>query len=295
MMKQILVIGSEGQLGQEVKSLHKNFELAQFSFTSLESLDVTDSAKLEETILSKSFDYIINCTAYTAVDKAESETELAYKINSDALTIIGRTSSNIGAKVIQVSTDYVFDGTAHQPYCETDPTSPQSVYGASKLDGEQKLMNNNPESIIIRTSWLYSSYGNNFVKTMIRLGTEREELGVIFDQIGTPTYAGDLAETILHIIKTDIDASIPFTSGIYHYSNEGVASWYDFTLAIHREKEITCKVKPIETKDYPTPAPRPNYSVLNKSKIKKQYNIEIPYWLDSLNKCLSVMDLNMNI
>ncbi|MCT4590920.1 MAG: dTDP-4-dehydrorhamnose reductase [Carboxylicivirga sp.] len=286
-MKQILVIGSEGQLGLEIKNKHSELKNAEFSFTSLKTLDVTDSLKLTETIKQKNYSYIINCTAYTAVDKAEDEQELAHKINAEALKNIAQSANQIKAKVIHVSTDYVFDGTNHQPYIETDNTAPTSMYGKTKLEGEISLLNNNEDSVIIRTSWLYSMHGNNFVKTMIRLGKERDDLGVIFDQIGTPTYAGDLAEVILQIIKHDMNNTILFKPGIYHYSNEGVASWYDFTLAIHREMGLICNVKPIETKDYPTPAPRPNYSVLNKSKIKKAYQIEIPYWLDSLKKCLA--------
>ena len=192
-------------------------------------------------------------------------------------------------KIIYYSTVSAY-GYEAVPCDETGPLLPDNEYGKSKLAGEEQLLSNNPQSIVLRTSWLYSEYGANFVKTMIRLGKERDELGVIYDQVGTPTYAGDLAETILHIIKTDIDSSIPFIAGIYHYSNEGVASWYDFTLAIHREKSISCRIKPIESKEFPTPAPRPKYSVLNKGKIKKQYSVEIPYWLDSLKKCLSNMD-----
>ncbi|MCT4643830.1 MAG: dTDP-4-dehydrorhamnose reductase [Carboxylicivirga sp.] len=286
-MKQILVIGSEGQLGLEIKKKHGELKNTEFSFTSLETLDVTDSLKLTETIKQKNYSYIINCTAYTAVDKAEDEQELAHKINAEALKNIAQSANQIKAKVIHVSTDYVFDGTNHQPYVETDNTVPTSMYGKTKLEGEISLLNNNKDSVIIRTSWLYSMHGNNFVKTMIRLGKERDDLGVIFDQIGTPTYAGDLAEVILQIIEHDMNNTILFKPGIYHYSNEGVASWYDFTLAIHREMGLICNVKPIETKDYPTPAPRPNYSVLNKSKIKQAYQIEIPYWLDSLKKCLA--------
>jgi dTDP-4-dehydrorhamnose reductase len=286
-MKQILVIGSEGQLGLEIKNKHSELKNAEFSFTSLKTLDVTDSLKLTETIKQKNYSYIINCTAYTAVDKAEDEQELAHKINAEALKNIAQSANQIKAKVIHVSTDYVFDGTNHQPYIETDNTAPTSMYGKTKLEGEISLLNNNEDSVIIRTSWLYSMHGNNFVKTMIRLGKERADLAEIYDQIGTPTYAGDLAEVFLQIIKHDMNNTILFKPGIYHYSNEGVASWYDFTLAIHREMGLICNVKPIETKDYPTPAPRPNYSVLNKSKIKKAYQIEIPYWLDSLKKCLA--------
>ena len=286
-MKQILVIGSEGQLGSEIKDRCKKVDYAQFSFTSLETLDVTNAEDLTKTIKAVNYSYIINCTAYTAVDKAESEKDLAIKINTTAVEKIGEAAQAINAKVIHVSTDYVFNGTNHFPYKEDAATAPQSVYGATKLSGEKHLMESNPNSIIIRTSWLYSANGNNFVKTMIRLGQEREELGVIFDQIGTPTYAGDLADAILHIIESDMSKSIPFVPGIYHYSNEGVASWYDFTLAILEKMNISCRVKPIETKDYPTPAPRPHYSVLNKAKIKETYNLAIPYWRDSLDICLS--------
>lgn len=286
-MKKVLVLGSKGQLGEEIKRLHTTVNYTEFTFTHHETLDITNTDLLKNIIQSNTFDYVINCAAYTAVDKAEEEKDMAYKINSQAVAVIGNSTNKINAKVVHVSTDYVYDGTSFRPYIETDNTSPQSVYGHSKLEGEKELLANNPDSIIIRTSWLYSTFRNNFVKTMIRLGNEREELGVIYDQIGTPTYAADLAETILHIIKSDIEMDIPFAAGIYHYSNEGVTSWYDFALAIHHEKQITCKVKPIETKDYPTPAQRPHYSVLNKSKIKKQYKIDIPHWLDSLKKCLN--------
>ncbi|MBK3518455.1 dTDP-4-dehydrorhamnose reductase [Carboxylicivirga marina] len=288
-MKEILIIGSEGQLGLEIKKQCKVLNKVNFTFTSLQSLDVTNTQQLVDTIKSKNFDYIVNCTAYTAVDKAEEEVELATKINTSALATIGQSANEIGAKVIHVSTDYVFDGSNHRPYVETDTTNPNSVYGSTKLNGERALLSHNKESMVIRTSWLYSIHGNNFVKTMIRLGNERDELGVIFDQVGTPTYAGDLADIILHIVDADISKVTTFEPGIYHYSNEGVASWYDFTLAIHQKMNISCRVNPIETKDYPTPAPRPHYSVLNKAKIKQVYNVSIPYWKDSLDKCLLLL------
>lgn len=289
-MTNILVIGSEGQLGLEIKNRYQSVPGGNFTFTTLEELDVTNSGLLKATILKLPYEYIINCTAYTAVDKAENEAELAQKINANALTIIGETAAQTGAKVIHISTDYVFDGTNFKPYTEEQSTCPQSVYGRTKLEGEQNLFAKNHQSIILRTSWLYSAYGNNFVKTMLRLGQERDELNVIYDQIGTPTYAGDLADVILEIISKDITKEILFHPGIYHYSNEGVASWYDFTIAIHQENGISCNVKPIESKDYPTPAPRPHYSVLNKSKIKQTYQITIPYWKDSLKKCLSLIN-----
>ncbi len=289
-MTQILVIGSEGQLGIEIKDRQSAVKHARFTFTTLETLDVTDADKLANTIKEQPYKYIINCTAYTAVDKAETEKELAHKINAEALKIIGQTAAGIQAKVIHVSTDYVFDGTNHKPYNEEDSTSPQSVYGQTKLEGEQYLLENNPNSIILRTSWLYSPHGNNFVKTMVRLGNERDELNVIFDQIGSPTYAGDLADAILQVIDCDIQQTITFQPGIYHYSNEGVASWYDFTLAIHQLIGVSCKINPIESKDYPTPAPRPHYSVLNKAKIKQAYSLDIPYWKDSLVTCLEELN-----
>nr|WP_321410805.1 dTDP-4-dehydrorhamnose reductase [uncultured Carboxylicivirga sp.] len=286
-MKKILVIGSEGQLGSELKLLHTLFDKAEFTFTTIESLDVTNQTELAKQITSDSYSYIINCTAYTAVDNAESDQVLADQINHLALKTIGESSSEIGARVIHVSTDYVFDGTNYKPYTENDITSPNSVYGKTKLAGEIALMNANKNSIILRTSWLYSMFGNNFVKTMLKLGQERSDLNVIFDQVGTPTFARDLAKVILHIIEKDINFEISFQSGIYHYSNEGVCSWFDFTRTIHEIANITCNVKPIESKDYPTAAPRPHYSVLNKSKIKTVYNVDIPYWKDSLKECIA--------
>ncbi len=289
-MKRILVIGSEGQLGNEIKIIASKIDDIEFKFTTIEELDITNNSLLEQTIKSQDFDYIINCTAYTAVDKAESEVQLADQINHGALHTIGKNAANQDTKVIHLSTDYVFDGTNHIPYKESDSPSPNSVYGKTKLDGENALLNANSESIIIRTSWLYSSFGHNFVKTMLKLGVEKSELSVIFDQVGTPTYAKDLAEVIIEIIKKDISSEIPFKKGVYHYSNEGVCSWYDFTLAIHEISEIDCDVKPIETKDYPTAAPRPQYSVMNKNKIKETYKIQIPHWRVSLKECLSELN-----
>lgn len=288
-MKQILVIGSEGQLGSELKQCYTKITQANFTFTTIDSLDVTNHAALEKQLCGKAYDYIINCTAYTAVDKAESEAELANTINHKALETIGKCAARQKSKVIHVSTDYVFNGQNHKPYNEDDETSPNSVYGHTKLNGEKALLQANPESIIIRTSWLYSSFGNNFVKTMLNLGEEKDQLGVIFDQVGTPTYARDLANVILDIVEKDLTNEISFHSGIYHYSNEGVCSWFDFTKAIHEIANISCHVLPIESKDYVTAAPRPHYSVLNKSKIKTIYKLNIPYWKDSLNKCIQLI------
>ena len=235
-------------------------------------------------------DYLINCAAYTAVDKAESEQDLAYSINSTAPRFLAEAAKANQCKFIHTSTDYVFDGTSHIPYTEDMPAKPMSLYGMSKLMGETNVTETYPESIIIRTSWLYSSFGNNFVKTMLRLGKERAELGVVFDQIGTPTYARDLADCILQIItKTEADNAL-WQAGMYHYSNEGVCSWYDFTKEIHEIAGITtCSVKAIETKDYPTPARRPHYSVFNKNKIKTTFGITIPYWKDSAKDCLRLL------
>ncbi len=286
-MKNILLIGADGQLGSELMKIKDSLSGYNWETTTIKNLDVCDKEKVKEKINSKPFDYIINCTAYTAVDKAESDIDTARAVNATALEYIGTYSSVNNIKVIHVSTDYVFDGTAHIPYTEDTATKPNGAYGLTKLEGENALMKSNSNSIILRTSWLYSEFGNNFVKTMIKLGKERDELGVIYDQIGSPTYAADLAQAIMNIIKVCENDNSKFIPGIYHYSNEGVASWYDFTLAIHEICNISCNVKPIETKDYPTPAPRPNYSVLNKGKVKNTFGLEIPHWRESLKKCIA--------
>ena len=288
-MVKILLIGADGQLGQEVLNQLNALAGLEVTPTTLASLDITDAHKLKDRILSDTFDFLINCTAYTAVDKAETEAGLAETINADAIHTIGEVAAQHNTKVIHISTDYVFDGKAYLPYTEEAPTHPDSIYGKTKLKGEQKLLNSNSQSIIIRTSWLYSQNGNNFVKTMLRLGKERDVLKVVADQIGTPTYAVDLAQLICHIITSDTSNQISFKPGIYHYSNEGIASWYDFTINIFQMTHIDCKVMPITSKEFPTAAPRPYYSVLNKSKIKDTYKIEIPHWQTSLKKCLSTM------
>ena len=282
----ILVTGVYGQLGSELKELTGNYPDGTFLFTDVDSLDITNEAAVQDYFQEKQPTFVVNCAAYTAVDKAESDRELARKINAIAPGILAKAAKNTGAKIIHISTDYVFNGQAFQPYTEADSVEPTGVYGETKLEGEQQCLNENPDSIIIRTSWLYSSYGNNFVKTMMRLGAERDSLNVIFDQVGTPTYAGDLAGAILSIIETTEKEQGKFVPGIYHYSNEGVASWYDFAKAIFEITEIACTVNPILTKDYPTPAKRPHYSVLNKSKIKDTFDIKIPYWRDSLHLCI---------
>ena len=252
----ILVTGANGQLGNEMQVLAKENPQHLYYFTDVQELDICDKEAVWSYISEKQIDVIVNCAAYTAVDKAEDNRELAHKLNSVAPGILARAAQANNAAMIQVSTDYVFDGTAHTPYTEECKPCPDSIYGSTKLEGEQEVMDHCEKAVVIRTAWLYSIYGNNFVKTMIRLGKERDGLGVVFDQIGTPTYANDLARAIYTIINKGI------VRGIYHFSNEGVCSWYDFTVAIHRLAGITsCKVKPLHTAEYPAKANRPAYSI----------------------------------
>lgn len=280
-MKNILVTGSNGQLGSEISLLKDRYKSFRFFFTDIEELDICNLQAVRRFVKENNIAYIVNCAAYTAVDKAEDDIERCYKVNRDAPENLGSAAREFGAKLIHVSTDYVFDGTNYRPYVESDSVCPASVYGKSKSEGESALMKVCPESIIIRTSWLYSGFGNNFVKTMIRLGKERDALSVVFDQVGTPTNAADLAYSILEI--SEYSEKNPFRSGIYHFSNEGVCSWYDFTISIHKFAGITgCKISPIEGKDFPAKAPRPHYSVLNKKKIKETFGISIPHWEESL-------------
>ena len=284
-MLNILVTGSNGQLGSEIRELSMDYKNNYF-FTDKDELDITNEEAIKNFIEENNIDTIINCAAYTAVDKAEEDKANADKVNHLAVKYLAQVSKEKNIRLVHISTDYVFDGTNHKPYIETDGTHPNGVYGHSKLDGERALLEINPKnSIIIRTSWVYSSYGANFVKTMLRLGKEIEELGVIFDQVGTPTYARDLAKTILDLLPKIANEGVE----IYHYSTEGVCSWYDFAKTIFDLSGIDCKVNPIETKEYPTPVSRPHYSILNKLKIKQAFKIEIPYWKDSLNVCLQKM------
>ena len=277
----ILITGCNGQLGNEMQLLEKDFSEHQWFNTDVEELDITDQLAIEQFIQENQIDGIVNCAAYTAVDKAESNKELCTSLNTVAPAYLAAAVDKRGGWMIQISTDYVFDGTKHTPYVETDTPCPDSVYGSTKLAGEFGVQKFCRRSMIIRTAWLYSTFGNNFVKTMLRLGKEKTELGVIFDQIGTPTYARDLANAIMAAIVQGIKP------GVYHFSNEGVISWYDFTKAIHRIAGITsCHVRPLHTAEYPTPAKRPAYSVLDKTKIKETYNIEIPYWEESLKECI---------
>jgi len=278
----ILVTGSNGQVGSEIKELSSNYNY-NFFFTTRDDIDITNKESIKSYCEKNSINVIINCAAYTAVDKAQSDIENADLVNRKVVKKLALVSKELNIKLIHISTDYVFDGKNFKPYCEEFQTNPQSIYGKTKLDGENEMRDINPlNSIIIRTSWVYSYYGNNFVKTMLRLGKEKEELGVIFDQIGTPTYAKHLATTILDILPKIENSKVE----IYNYSNEGVLSWYDFAKEIMKMAKLNCKINPIETYQYPTPAKRPHYSLLNKNKIKSTFNIEIPYWKDGLDDCL---------
>ena len=277
----ILLTGCNGQLGNEIQLLEKDYGQHRFFNTDVAELDITNQLAVADFVGRNGIDGIINCAAYTAVDKAEDNKELCTTLNTVAPAYLAAAAEKRGGWIVQVSTDYVFNGKAHKPYVETDTPSPDSVYGSTKLAGELGVQKFCKRAMVIRTAWLYSTFGNNFVKTMIRLGKERAELGAVFDQIGTPTYAGDLAKAIMTAVEKGIKP------GVYHFSNEGVTSWYDFTKAIHRIAGITtCKVRPIHTSEYPTPANRPHFSVLDKTKIKETYDMEIPYWEESLHKCI---------
>lgn len=280
----ILITGCNGQLGNEIQLLERQNTQHTFFNTDVAELDIINQEAIERFVEEHAINGIVNCAAYTAVDKAEDNELLCQKLNAEAPAYLAHAIGKRGGWMVQISTDYVFDGTHYIPYTEDEDTCPNSVYGKTKLVGELNVQAHCERSMIIRTAWLYSSFGNNFVKTMIRLGKEKPELGVIFDQIGTPTYARDLAAAIMTAINKGI---VP---GIYHYSNEGVISWYDFTKAIHRLAGINnCNVRPLHTSEYPTPATRPHYSVLDKTKIKRVYGIEIPYWEDSLAECVSLL------
>jgi len=283
-MSNILVTGANGQLGSEINSLKENYKEYTFIFTGVTDLDITNLAQVENFCIENKISIIINCAAYTAVDKAEEDTELCNAVNNTATLSLSKVAKAQDIKYIHVSTDYVFNGVNHKAFVETDVPNPINVYGKTKHLGEQAMLKENPKnSIIIRTSWVYSSFGNNFVKTMLKLAETRKSLTIIGDQIGTPTYAFDLAKTILDILPKVNNKNVE----IYHYSNEGVCSWYDFAYEIFAQTKTDCKVLPIETKDYPTAAERPLFSLMNKTKIKEQFNIEIPHWKSSLTKCLN--------
>lgn len=288
--KRILVTGANGQLGTELRLLCGDFAHADFLFTDIAELDITDAGAVRQTVDSHNIDTIINCAAYTAVDKAESDPRKAALLNAQAPALLAEAVNSRGGTMIQVSTDYVYNGRNHTPYTEDAPTDPLSVYGSTKLQGELNVLAACPRSIIVRTAWLYSAHGNNFVKTMMRLGMEKSELNVVCDQVGTPTYAGDLARALATIAT----APQP-VYGVFHYSNEGATSWYDFTKTIHDLAGITaCRVNPIPTSQYPAPATRPAYALLDKTKIKQAYGLRIPYWVDSLRKCVAQLQQQDN-
>lgn len=284
--KNILVTGANGQLGSELKVLAANTNF-HFIFTDVEELDLTNASAVNAFFEKQNIDYCINCAAYTAVDKAEANEAVARLINVEAVRHLAQACKLHHAILVHISTDFVFAGDTTAPLIETDTPEPLSIYGQTKLDGEQAALQNNPRTLVLRTAWLYSSFGNNFVKTMIRLGQERDELQIVSDQVGTPTYAADLAGAILSIIFSDKLVS-EGAYGIYHFSNLGLASWYDFAMSIFEMKGIHVRVLPILTQDYPTPARRPAYSVLDKSKIQETFGLQIPYWRDSLRRCIQL-------
>ena len=288
----MLITGSKGQLGSEIKELASDYENLQCVFKDLPELDICDTEMLTTCIVDENINAVINCAAYTAVDKAEEEALIAQKVNSEGVLSLANALKKVDGKLIHISTDYVFDGNHSQPYKESDPVSPVGVYGKTKRAGELAVLNSSIDAIVIRTSWLYSMYGNNFVKTMLRIGNNKKSIQVVSDQLGTPTYAKDLAKTCLDILSDAGSTNISKKGSLYHYSNEGVTSWYDFATAIMEISNIDCQVIPIETKDYPTLTKRPLYSVLDKSKIKSDFELTIPHWRDSLTNCIKKINHN---
>jgi dTDP-4-dehydrorhamnose reductase len=287
---QILITGANGQLGRSLAAL-KNQTPYKLCLVTRQEMDLSQPDTIDAFLSGKTFDFLINCAAYTAVDKAESDNDIADAVNHLAVQRLAEYAKQTGTPLIHISTDYVFDGQHFKPYQETDTPNPTGVYGRTKLAGEQAILALQPQALIIRTSWVYSEYGHNFVKTMLRLGAERPQLNVVFDQIGTPTYAGDLAAALLQIVgflqqQPDFFETTGNVS-LYHYSNEGVCSWYDLAQAIFQAQNFSCQLLAIESRDYPTPAQRPHYSVLNKHKIKQTFDLSIPYWRDSLQTCLT--------
>ena len=276
----ILITGANGQLGNEMRVLSNEHPRHTYFFTDVAELDITDKQAVCRFVADNRIDLIVNCAAYTNVDKAEEDEPTAYLINAVAVQNLALS----GAKIIHVSTDYVFSGKDSVPYREDMPVAPQTAYGRTKYAGERFLLEACPDAVILRTAWLYSSFGNNFVKTMLRLGRERDSLNVVFDQIGTPTYAADLAAAVFLMIESE-----RWYPGIYHFTDEGVCSWYDFTKEIHRQAGIQCNVQPILSDEYPAKTPRPHYSVLDKTKIKRTFGIRLPYWTDSLTRCLALL------
>lgn len=291
-MIHILVTGANGQVGSEIRALAKNYPDWQFTYIDIEELDLTNRVGVQDYFNKHQFSYCINCAAYTAVDKAEAEEKLARKVNATAVQYLAEACKTNQTGLIHLSTDYVYHNDQNTPFKEGDVTSPKGIYALTKLEGDNIAREANPDkTLILRTSWVYSSFGNNFVKTMLRLGRDKDEISVIFDQIGSPTYAHDLANAMLVIISKVESGEVPIEkfNDLYHFSNEGVTSWYDFAKTIFSLATIECKVMPIETKDYPTAAERPPFSLLNKEKFKAAFGMEIPYWRDSLQKCLKLL------
>jgi len=284
-MKNILVTGADGQLGLCLQEISKHHSTIKFVFSDLKELDITNKESVNSIFKTTNFDFCINCAAYTAVDLAESDSDKAKTVNVLAVKNLAEACKDNKVKLIHISTDFVFDGKSNIPYTENDEAKPLSVYGKTKLDGEKAVQNILKEFFVLRTSWLYSEYANNFMKTMLRLNNDHSELGIISDQIGSPTYAKDLARVIINIIESGSNSY-----GVYHYSNEGVASWYDFAKAIFDLSNTEIIVNAIPTSSYPTPAERPYYSVLDKSKLKTKLGIEIPYWRDSLKEAISFLE-----
>ena len=292
-MSNILVTGSNGQVGKELQSLATTYPSFKFTFVDIEDLDITDSNAVYDFVNKNNFHYIINCAAYTAVDKAEESKDICHAVNVVGAKNLAQAAIPRNIQLIHISTDYVYHNDVNRPLVETDATNPQSVYAATKLEGDQIVQTLLPAAMILRTSWVYSSFGHNFVKTMLRLGKERDSLGIVFDQIGTPTYAHDLAKAMLDIISKNENGDFDSgkMSGVFHYSNEGICCWYDFAKSIFRIENIECNVSPIETTAYPTPASRPPFSVLNKKKIKDAFGITIPHWEESLIECLKKINI----
>ncbi|MCW3467932.1 dTDP-4-dehydrorhamnose reductase [Chitinophaga nivalis] len=285
-MKNILVTGGNGQLGQAIQQIASQYPQFNLVFTTSAELDITQPAALETYFATHQPDACINCAAYTAVDKAEAEEEAAFLLNFQAVLNLSELCAKNNVQLIQLSTDYVFSGRQNVPYTENDDTDPETIYGSSKVRGEAVALGYNPDTIVVRTSWLYSEFGVNFAKRMRELMQEKQELKVVFDQTGTPTYAGDLATALLDILQYKATHPEAALGGIYHYSNEGVTSWYDFAVAIKELTQATTAISPVTSDQYPTAAKRPAYSVLNKEKIRQTFGITVPYWRDSLIKCL---------
>jgi len=291
---QVLVTGAYGQLGKEIEKLSSQFAGMDFLFTDADTFDITDRDAVCSFFEKNTPDFVVNCAAYTAVDRAETDHEPAHLVNAVAPGYIAHFTNGKEIKLIHISTDYVFDGKSFTPYTEKDKPNPSGIYGRTKLEGEQNLLKEDPYSMVIRTSWLYSAFGNNFVKTIRRLATEREELKVVFDQLGSPTHAADLAQAILIIIENSVKSPDAFVPGIYHYSNEGVASWYDLSKAVVELSGIRCRIRPVRSDEFPTLAQRPPFSVLDKSVFKSTFGIKIPYWRESLKDCIKILESKHN-